>query len=165
MFPARLHNADVRVAEVRDGFEQKIGIRHKVGVKDGDKLTAGLLQPIGQGTGFEAFPLRPPHVRNRYALLPVIGYLTGNDVNGIVGRIVEDLNLQLFGRIAEFDDRINQPLSHVQFVIYWQLYRNGWQLLPRNGIGSTDIGPALLLRPQVNRNQTQLPEVVNKEQQ
>ena len=81
-------------AEVRHGFAQELGLRHEVGVEDGDQLAPGALEAGCQRSGLEAAAVGPVEVVDVDPETALLFHHLGDDAGGLVGRVVEDLDLQ-----------------------------------------------------------------------
>ena len=99
--PAGLDNADVRVREVVDGTLKKIDRRNEIGIKNGDEFASGSFQSLLQSAGFEAVAVSAVAVFNRVARGHVFVTKALREGVGLVGGIVQNLNLQQFARIVD----------------------------------------------------------------
>ena len=147
--PAGLHHPDLRVGEVMDRAQQKIFGRREVGVKNGDELALGSLHSLGQSPGFEAFAIRPVDVADRVAQRSITLDQATCDLDGLVRRIVEHLNVELLARIVELADCFKQPLDYVLFIEYRQLNGDPWEFGKTGG----GFGRAILSMLVVEINQ------------
>ena len=81
-------------------------------------------QPGLQRAGLVAGAVGAVEVMDVHPLRPVLRHGAGDDLAGLVRRVVEHLDLQPAGRIIEPADGVDQPLGHVHLVVEWQLYRD-----------------------------------------
>ena len=129
--PSRLHHADARVREVRHDARQEIGRGHEIGVEDRDELAARGLQ-----AGVERARLEPDAVGAVVVLdVHALGGIPpdrelGNALR-LVGRIVQDLNLQQLTRILDGADRLDEPVGDVHLVVERKLNRDSRKWIQR----------------------------------
>ena len=88
-------------AEVREGLAEEAGGRNEVGVEDGDELTLSDLEPGLQRSGLVAGPHVAAEVRDGEASRPQPLRCLRHQGRGVVGRVVEHLDLELVGRVVE----------------------------------------------------------------
>src|SRR5690606_17185062 len=104
-----------------DGAAEEVWLRHEVGVENRDIVAAGHLQAVMQCPGLESTAFAPAHVDDVDALpLPVRDPARGKS-GRFVRRIVEDLDLELSGRIIEPGTRVDDPLDHKRLIVDRQL--------------------------------------------
>src|ERR1700683_1898571 len=130
--PARLHHGELFVREIGHRAAQKIRGRNKIRIEDGHKFTGRRFQAFLQRTGFIAFAVVAMDVTNGHSEGPVAFYTVAGDLAGLVGRIVENLNLEQLARIVELRNGFDKPFDDVAFVI--------------NGELNGDFGPGSYLR-------------------
>ncbi len=94
MSPARLHHAHLGIGKIREGFFQVLRFRHKIGVENGDELPPRPRQPVGQRSGFKARAVVAANVLDVKTLRRVLRYFPGNNLHGIVSRIIQKLDFQ-----------------------------------------------------------------------
>jgi hypothetical protein len=70
--PARLHDADPRIAEIGDRAAQEVRPGEKVGVEHGDEFRIRLAQAIRQRPGLVPLSVRAAHELHVDALCPVM---------------------------------------------------------------------------------------------
>ncbi len=127
--PARLHQAQLRaLPKVRHGLEQKVGVRAKIGVEDGDVLAARLSHSPGQRPGLEAAAVWPPQHDDVGSTLAVERRPGLCQLACLVGRIVQNLDVQPVAGIIERSHGIDDSLDHVTLVIHGYLHGDGWQI-------------------------------------
>ena len=116
-----------------DGAQQKIFRRSEVGVEDGDELALRRLHPFRQRARLEAGAIGAVMVADGIAQRRIALDQSASDVDGLVGRIVEHLDVQLFPRIFQLADRLQQPLDHILLVENRQLHGYPRQVLEIRG--------------------------------
>ncbi len=129
MPPARLDETDLIVREVMNGLLEDVGVRHKIGVKDEHIVPLGGLEPVLQRPGLEPAPVVAV---NQLGVEPARLQLLDlhlRDPGGLVGRVVEKLDLELVLGIVQPRDGGQQPLHHVHFIEDRQLNRHQRQFL------------------------------------
>jgi hypothetical protein len=99
--PPGLHHRDPRVGEGADGLAQEVGRRHEVGVEDRVELAARDRAPGVEGAGLPPGAGGAPQVDHIDAPGPPGRDLGGDDRGGVVGRVVEDLDLEAIARPVE----------------------------------------------------------------
>ncbi len=120
--PAGLHHADLGVGEVVNGAHQKIGGRNKIGIEDGDEFAGGGFQAFLEGSGFIAVAIAAVQIVDGVAEGAIAFHQGFGEGGGIVGGIVQHLDLQELLRIIHLDGLFDQPLHHVALVVQRQLY-------------------------------------------
>src|SRR5437667_5829955 len=116
MTPAGLDHADLWIGEKMDRVLKQIWRRNEIGVEDANKLARGRLESGRKGTGLESGPINSMNQLNIEAALPQFFGARSSHFPRIVGRIVQDLDLQQFSRIIELADRAQKALHYVNFV-------------------------------------------------
>ena len=158
--PARLDDRHPRVGEVRDGFSEKIGFRYCVGVEDRHELSARLLEPGREGTGLEPGALATVEVGDREPARAELARGLGDDRAGVVGGVVENLDLEAVARVVEGADSLEQPARDVALIVEGKLHGHGWPLGWRIGSHRFPDAPAV---PPVDRKQEIGVQAVEKE--
>ena len=100
-----------------DGAEEEIDGREEVGIEDGNEIAGSRFQTFLEGAGFVAFPVGAVMVFDGVADVAVAFAEGFGKGMGVVGGIVEDLNLEEFPRVLHLDDLVDQALQHVPLVI------------------------------------------------
>src|SRR5262249_58491591 len=128
----------------------KVGVRHRVGIEDRYEVSACLLEPGREGTGFEARALASLELDDRQSsrTKPVRG--RGDDHAGVVGRVVEDLHLETVRWIVKRADSLEQAARDIALVIEWKLHRHRRPLDWRPRSRHVSDAPAV---PPVDREQ------------
>ena len=119
--PARLHHADLRIGEVVNGAREEIGGREEIGVEDGDQFAGGGLQAFLQRAGFEAVAVGAVMILDGISQGAIALDQRLGEGRGVVGGIVQHLDLQQFLRVLHLDDFFDQPLHHIALVIKGKL--------------------------------------------
>lgn len=138
--PARLHHGNLRVGEVAGDGPHEIGLRDEVGVEDGDQLALGDLHPVLEGAGLVAHAVGPVDVHRVEPAIAQALDVGARDRARLVGRVVEDLDLQLARRVVHLGDRLEQALHHGGLVEQRELDRDVRQ---RRRIARGDPGRVL----------------------
>ena len=115
--PARLHHAHLRIGEEVHGAHQEVGGRAEIGVEDGHQLAGGGLQAFLQRAGLEAMPVGAVMVLDGIAQGPVALHQRFGERRGIVGGIVQHLDLQQLLGVLDLQHLFDQPLHHVPLVV------------------------------------------------
>ncbi len=131
MAPARLHERKLRIREVADRPPQEVGRRHEVGVEDRDELAARGLEPRVERARLEARAIRPVQVLDVEPARRLPPHRELRDVTRLVGRIVQDLDLELVLRIVDRRHRVDQAIDDVHLVVEGKLDRDDRPLVHR----------------------------------
>ncbi len=131
--PAGLHHSDRGVGEEVDCACEEIGRRHEIRIEDRDQFASGRFEPSLQRPGLESVTIGPVMILDRESQRPVALHQRFGKRVGIVGGIVQHLNLQQSGRIFDLGDFIYEPLHYVTLVIYRKLDSHRRQLLKARG--------------------------------
>ena len=154
--PARLHHPDPRVAEVPGEAHEEVRGGNEVGVEQRDPLAAGFQESGCQRAGLEAVPVAPPPHARLDAPLSKERHGTIDPLAGVVGRVVEHLDLEPLARVLECAGRGDQPLDHAPLVVDRQLDGEERQRCGEGGRGG---------RPAAAKRAHQLNGPVAREQQ
>ena len=127
--PAGLHHADLGLGKVVDHLHEPVGRGNEVGVEDGDELAFGHLEAGVERSGLEAVAIGAVNVNDgcperRVAVDDSAGHLLG-----LVGRVVEHLNFELFARILHGANGLDQPVDDKLLVEDGQLDGDAGQLV------------------------------------
>ena len=136
--PARLHHADLRLGKVVDHLHQPVRRRHKVGVEDGDELALGHLQARVQRPGLVSMAVGAVNVDDGMAQRRIARHNACGHLLGLVGRVVQHLDLELVARILHGADRLDQPVDDELLVEDGQLHGDPRQLVEVPGRVGTD---------------------------
>ena len=120
--PARLRHADRGVGEVVNDLHDPLGRRDKVGIEDGDEVARCLLETGVERARLIAVAVRAVNVddvvaEGAIALRQSAGYLLG-----LVGRIIENLYLELLRGIFQAAAGVDEAIDHVLLVEDRQLH-------------------------------------------
>ena len=147
--PASLHHADARAAagihEIGNGEAQKIGRRHKVGVKNRDELSLGSFQSMFERAGFVAFAIGAMDVGDGHALRGEALHTVAGDFLSFVGGVVEDLHVEQLGRVIETGDGFDQALDDVPLIINGKLNGDARPLGDRRRRGRNIFGVLVII--------------------
>src|SRR5712691_3813862 len=129
--PAHLRTADNRIGEVMDQFAQEIRLGYKVGIEDGDQIALCRLHAILQRARFEPLAIVAVKVMNIETSSRILCNDGARDVDGLVGRIVQHLNLQTVARVIDLNHRFHQTLDDIHLVKERQLHADERQFFLR----------------------------------
>ncbi len=153
--PPGLHHAQGRVREMGDGPAQEVRGRQEVRVEDGQELTLGQAQAVGQGPGLEAVAVRPGDAADVEAQGAFFRDLLFHQRAGFIGGVIQNLDLQQPLGVIQAADRLDHAVRHVVFVVQGQLHRDPG---PDRRVRGRGQGRRLLVVPPV---QVQDPVPVN----
>ena len=108
---------------------QEVGGRNEIGVEDGDHFAGGGLQPFLQRAGFKAVAIGAVMILDGVAEGAVAFDQGAGKGRGVVGGIVQHLNLEQFPRVVHLDGLFDQAFHHVALVIERQLDGDAGQLI------------------------------------
>ncbi len=95
--PTRLHERYLGVVE-RSVFDeeplQEVGLRHEIGVEEREEVSVRVLEARGERAGLVALPVRPAQLRDRDAAPTYFLDRAGDDLPGLVRRVVEHLDVE-----------------------------------------------------------------------
>jgi len=120
--PPGLHERDARVLESRERATQEVARRDEIGVEDGDQLGSSPLQSMGQRAGLETCSRAAPDVRDQDALAAPVGQPPGDDLDRLVVRVVEGLDLESAFRPVERAGRVKDSLGDIALVVDGDLH-------------------------------------------
>ncbi len=110
-------------------LHQPVGRRHKVGVEDGDELALGDLQPGVERAGLEAMAVGAVDVDDGVAERRIALHDGGSDFCGLVGRVVQHLDLELVLRVLHGADGLDQAVDDELLVEDGQLDGDAGELV------------------------------------
>ena len=110
-----------RIGEVRQRALQEIARRDEVGVEDRDELAGRLPEARLERARLVAAPVDPVQVADVEPLGGVPAHRQLRDVLRLVGRIVQDLDLEQLARVVHLADGVDQPVRDVHLVEDGQL--------------------------------------------
>src|SRR5580692_8358656 len=99
--PSRLYHADFRIGEMMDTLQQKVRWRNKIGIEDRDEFSLCRFQACFQSARFEALTILTVDVCDRMSQCGIAFDQNARDLYGFVGRVIEQLNVELIFRILE----------------------------------------------------------------
>src|SRR6266536_5149383 len=104
MSPTRLDHSDFRIGEKINGALEQVGLRNKIGVENTDKIAFGGLESCGESTGFETGAIDSMDELNVEA--PPAQFIRAgrSQFPSIIGRIIQDLDLEKLPRVVQFAD-------------------------------------------------------------
>ena len=114
--PTGLNQADAFVGEIVDGFLQQVRIGDKIGIEDEQVLALGSLGAVFQRAGLVAGAVAAVDVLGVEAASPQARDAAAADFHGLVGGIIQQLDLDLVQRVIQRGDRIEQAIDDVHFV-------------------------------------------------
>jgi len=125
--PAGLHHPHLRLVEVAERLLQHVRRRHEVRVEDQHELAGRAAQPGVEGARLVAGAVVAVQVVDVEALRAVVLHRAAGDGARLVGRVVEDLDLQQLLRVADGRHRGEQAVDDVHLVEDRQLDGDPWQ--------------------------------------
>ena len=141
--PACLHHADGGIGEVVNGAREEVRGGDEIGVEDGDHLAGGGLQPFLERASLKPVAVGAVVVFNGVAERAVAFDEGAGKGRGVVGGIVQHLDLEQFLGIVHLDGLFDQAFHHVAFVIERQLDGDTGQLF--EALGGLDGSLLLVL--------------------
>src|SRR6185503_9823817 len=99
--PARLDAADLPVDEVVDRLLEEVGLRDEVRVEQRHELALGGLEAVVERARLVAAAVAAVDVLDVDALGAPFLDLLPRDLDGLVGRVVQDLDLELLARVVD----------------------------------------------------------------
>jgi len=126
MSPTSLNTSDVGLGETRNSHLEELGLRDKVGIEDGKELSASLSGSNHEGTSLEV-GTRTTSEMSELDLGGLSETLDafGNNLGGSIGRVIENLDLELLRRIVELQTALDETLNDVAFVVNGKLDSDG----------------------------------------
>ena len=106
----------VGIGEVMDHLHQPFGLRHEIGVEDGDELAGRGLQAGVERARLVAFAIGAMVMADVVSHGGVALDHAASDFDGLVGGVVEHLDLQPVAGIFHFADAIHQAIDDVLLV-------------------------------------------------
>src|SRR5437667_357365 len=122
--------------------------------------SARLLEPRREGTGLEPGAVATVEVGDREPARAELARGLGDDRAGVVGGVVEDLDLEAVARVVEGADSLEQPARDVALVVEGKLHGHGRPLGRWIGSHRFPDAPAV---PPVDREQEIGVQAVEKE--
>ena len=114
---ARLHEGPVGVGEERPhAGPQEVGRRHVVDVEDREEIVRRLLHRLVQGTALEAAAVGALQGDDVEALGAQLGHHGARQLGGLVGAVVEHLDVQLVARPVEPGSRLDSAAQYRPLV-------------------------------------------------
>ena len=126
--PAGLHDADCGVCEMLDGAREEIRRRDEIGIENRYEFAGGGLQPFLQRAGFEALAIVAVMVFDGEPQGAIALHQRRGKWSGVVGGIVQHLDLEQLAGILDAGDLVDEPLDDVPFVEDGQLNGDRRQL-------------------------------------
>src|SRR6267143_6085391 len=117
MTPACLRESDARVVENAQCAPEEVTRWDEVGVEDGDEGGCGQPQPMRKRACLEALARPSPDVGYADTLAPPVRRTPADDGEGLIVRIVEQLDLQPVGGPLHRAHGIDDPLGDVALVV------------------------------------------------
>jgi hypothetical protein len=112
-----------------DRLHEEVGGRDEIRVEDEDVLALAAIEALTEGAGFEAGAVHAVDVLDVEALGPEPLDLGLGDLSGLVGGIVEDLDLEQLPWVIELADGVQKTLDDVKLIEDGELNGNPRQAL------------------------------------
>ena len=125
VLPAGLRHADPGIGHGRQEFFEKAWLGDEVGVEDEDVVAGGQVETLGEGA--RLVPVAVGAVEDGdvdASPAPFVGAVAG-DGGGIVGGVVEDLDLEEVAGVGEPAGSVDEALDDVLFVVNGELDGDG----------------------------------------
>jgi hypothetical protein len=122
--PPRLDHPDLRIGEVREQSEQEVPRRDEIRVEDRDIFAARDLQAGLERARLVTDAVPAVQVLDVDPLGRVAPHRELGNTLGLVGRVVEHLDLQQLARIIDGAHRLDQPVGDVHLVVERKLDRD-----------------------------------------
>ena len=126
--PACLNDPHPRMGEIMNRAAQVVRLGRKISVEDADELASHRGHAFVHGTCFVAVPARAVPVFDLESLLAQFHRVGFTDFRRLVGRVIENLNLQFLLRVIERADGGHELIHHVRLVEDRQLDGDGRQV-------------------------------------
>ena len=125
VLPAGLRHADPGIGHGRQEFFEEARLGDKIGVENEDVVAGGRAETLGEGARLVAVAVGAVVDGDVDASLPpFVGALPG-DGGGIVGGVVEDLDLEEVAGVGEAAGGVDEALDDVLFVVDGELDGDG----------------------------------------
>ena len=125
--PAGLHHPDAGVGHRGQQSLEEVGVGNEVRVEDQDVLTGRRFQARGEGARLVAGANGAVVDRDVDAALPPAPGAPPGEEGGLVGGVVEDLDLEAGARVREPAGGVDEPLGDVLLVVDGELDGDaGW---------------------------------------
>src|SRR5260370_13056836 len=121
MAPASLDHSYVWISEEMNGALQQIPLWHEIRIEDTKEFAFRSIESGRQRTGLESGAINAMNQLNIETALTQFVRARGGDLPGLVGRIVQHLNLQKFPRIIHFPHRTHQHHPHLHHLKHYHL--------------------------------------------
>jgi hypothetical protein len=128
MTPPGLDHADLRIGEKMDRPLKQVWRRDEIGIENANKLASRRFEPAGEGTSLESGAVDAMNQLNIEPAVLQCFRARSSHFAGIVGGIVQHLDLQQISWVIELTDRAQKPFHYVNFVKNRKLNRYLWQL-------------------------------------
>src|ERR1022692_4498581 len=116
-----------------DGAREEIRRRDEIGIENGDEFACGGLQSFLQRAGFEALAIVAVMVFDGEPQSAIALHQRRGKWGGVVGGIVQHLDLEQLAGILDAGDLVDEPLDDVPFVEDGQLNGDRRQLREASG--------------------------------
>jgi hypothetical protein len=128
--PAGLHHADLRVGdEVRDEGAEEVGLGDEVGVEDRDELALRDREARVERAGLVARAIDTVDVADVEPTFGELADVVDDEHAGLVGRVVEDLDLEQLTRVIERGDGVEEARGDGGLVVERELHRHRGEAL------------------------------------
>ena len=127
--PTSLNHADRRIYELADDTLQKIRLWDEVSVEDRNQLSVRLGEAMCQRSRLETGAGFAAQMLDVHSVCPQPAHDASHSMRGVVGRVVEHLNLESVLGVIECRRRQDHALGDVALVVERQLYGDRGQLL------------------------------------
>src|SRR5450432_3894013 len=107
--------------------------RQEISVEDQDELALGGPEAILERPGLEPRAIHPMDVLDIELRMTELQLreLAPADLAGLVGRVVQHLDLEPVAWVADGSHGVEQPFHHVHLIEEGELHGHGWQIRER----------------------------------
>ena len=125
VLPAGLHHADPGIGHGRKEFFEEAWLGDEIGVENEDVVAGGQVEALGEGARLVPAPVGAVVDGDVDASpAPLVGALAGEG-GGVVGGVVEDLDLEEVAGVGEPAGGVDEALDDVLFVVDGELDGDG----------------------------------------
>ena len=147
--PPRLHHPDPGISEMRQRALEEIGRGDEVRVEDGHELAGRLPEARLERSRLVAAPVDPVQVADVDASGRVTAHGRLRNCLGLVGRVIQDLNLEQLPRVVHLADGVDQPVRDVHLVEDRKLDGDARQDVESRQLGGRSL--ALVFHVKINK--------------
>src|SRR5580693_8628600 len=110
-----------------DALQQKTGRGNEVSIEDGNEFSLGSFQSLGERAGFEALAIIAVQANDGMSEGSIALNQNAGDFDGFIGRVIEQLDVELIFRIFKAADGVKQTVDYILLVVNRQLHGHARQ--------------------------------------